>query len=508
MSERANNYRLEMQGICKRFAATVALDNVDFGVGPGEVHALVGENGAGKSTLMKILSGALQPDAGSMTLDGQPYGPKNPLEGRRRGVGMIYQELSIAPHLTVQENILLGVEPVRQSGILDMKRARSRTRAALSTLGHEDIRANAIAGDLSVSEQQVVEIARSLAIGCNVLVFDEPTSSLGQQDIARLFELIHRLKNKGIAIVYISHFLDEIDKVADRVTVLRDGSKAGTETMVKITTEEIIRRMVGRDVDDLYPRSERTQGEPVLEVRDLAGIRKPSSVSLTLHRSEVLGICGLVGAGRTEFLRTIFGLDPIRSGEITMFRFTGPATPLARWDQGAGILSEDRKREGLALNMSVADNLTLSRLRGFGPGPIVIPRHQYHAVNRWIDRFQIRCEHPSQPMLSLSGGNQQKSALARLLQHDVDIMLLDEPTRGVDVAAKAVIYELIDEMACGGNGWPAKAILLISSYLPELLGICDRIAVMHRGMLLPPKLREEVDEELLMSAATGGESAW
>jgi ribose transport system ATP-binding protein len=497
-----------MRGICKRFAATVALMDVDFEVGPGEVHALVGENGAGKSTLMKILSGALPPDSGSMTLDGKPFAPRNPIEGRRRGVGMIYQELSIAPHLTVQENILLGVEPVRPFGVLDGKTAENRAREALTTLGHADMPVNAIAGDLSVNEQQVVEIARSLAMGCNVLVFDEPTSSLGQQDIARLFELIHRLRTEGIAIVYISHFLDEIDKVADRVTVLRDGSTVGTETIGDITTEEIIHGMVGRDVEDLYPRSKRTQGEPVLEVRDLAGMRKPASVSLTLHRGEVLGICGLVGAGRTEFLRTLFGLDRIRSGEITMFRFTGPATPLVRWDQGTGFLSEDRKREGLALNMSVADNLTLSRLRGFGPGPVVLPRHQHEAVNRWIDRFQIRCEHPSQPMHSLSGGNQQKAALARLLQHDVDIMLLDEPTRGVDVAAKAVIYELIDEMACGGKGWPAKAVLLVSSYLPELLGVCDRIAVMYRGTLLPPIPREEVDEELLMSAATGGESAW
>ena len=497
-----------MRGICKRFAATVALQDIDFDVRQGEVHALAGENGAGKSTLMKILSGAVHPDAGTMILDGQPYAPGNPLHGRRSGVGMIYQELSITPHLSVMENILLGVEPVKRFGCLDRKQLRCRSMAALTTLGHGNLPVDARAGDLSVSEQQVVEIARSLAMGCRVLVFDEPTSSLTREDIARLFELIRRLKAEDIAIVYISHFLDEISQIADRVTVLRDGSTAGTDPVNGISMRKIVRRMVGRDVEDLYPRSQRTPGEPVLEVRNLAGIEKPSSVSLTVHRGEVLGIYGLVGAGRTEFFRVLFGLERVRSGEIRMFRFSGAATPSARWNQGTGLLSEDRKREGLALNMSVADNLTLSHLHGFGPGPVVVPRHQYDAAQQWIGQLQIRCEHPSQPMHGLSGGNQQKAALARLLQHDVDIMLLDEPTRGVDVAAKAVIYELIDQLACGGNGCPAKAIVLASSYLPELLGVCDRIAVMHRGVLLPPKPREEVDEESLMRAATGGASAW
>ncbi len=498
--------RLEMRGVSKRFGATVALDDVSVAVPAGRVLALVGENGAGKSTLMKVLSGAVRPDAGRMWLDGCPYRPTNPLDARRAGVAMIYQELSLAAHLTVEENIMLGMEP-SVLGIIRSRQVRRRAIEAVKGFDNPELRPDARVGKLSVGSQQQVEIARALAIGCRVLVLDEPTSSLTQQDAERLFEIIGRLKRQGKAIVYISHFIEEVKRVADSVTVLRDGRVVGRSEVDSISTDQIITMMVGREVKDLYPRSRRDPGEVVLEIKDLAGVHKPSSASLQLRRGEVLGIAGLIGAGRTELLRSIFGLDPVRAGRIRLGVYTGPASPVRRWVQGAGLLSEDRKAEGLALGLSVADNVTLSRLKGFGPLGLVLPGRQDRATLRWIDQLGIRCQSPRQAVASLSGGNQQRVALARLLQHDVDVLLLDEPTRGIDVAAKAMIYKLIDRLACGcpAEGRPPKAVLMVSSYLPELLGVCDRIAVMCRGRLGPVRSVEDVDEHKLMLEATGQE---
>jgi ribose transport system ATP-binding protein len=496
-----------MDGICKRFGATVALEDVGIEVASGEVLALVGENGAGKSTLMKVLSGAVRADAGRMWLDGASYHPGNPLEARRAGVAMIYQELSLTPHLSVQENIMLGMEPTTL-GVVRWKEVRKRAVEALAEFDNPELTGDARVSRLSVGSQQLVEIARALAIGCRVLVLDEPTSSLTRQDVTRLFEIIGRLKSQGKAVVYISHFIEEVKRVADRVTVLRDGQVVGAGNVDAITTNEIIALMVGRQVEELYPRSARQAGQVVLEVEDLAGMEKPESASLQLRRGEVLGIAGLVGAGRTELLRTIFGLAPVRRGRIRLGLYTGPASPVRRWMQGGGILSEDRKQEGLALSLSVADNMTLSRLRGFGPFGLVLPSLQNKAARHWIERLDIRCRDPRQLVSSLSGGSQQRVALARLLQHDVDVLLLDEPTRGIDVAAKAMIYRLIDALAAGApdEGRPPKAILIVSSYLPELMGVCDRVAVMCRGRLGPTHRIDKVDEHKLMLEATGQEA--
>ncbi|MHC4371495.1 MAG: sugar ABC transporter ATP-binding protein [Planctomycetota bacterium] len=478
--------RLRMQGISKRFGATVALQDVGIEVAEGQVLALVGENGAGKSTLMKVLSGAIKADAGQMWLDGDPYHPSNPLDARQAGVAMIYQELSLTPHMSVQENIMLGMEPATM-GIVRWKEVRQRAIEAIKEFDNPELTPDARVSKLSVGSQQLVEIARALATGCRVLVLDEPTSSLTRQDVERLFEIIDRLKQQGKAIVYISHFIEEVRRVADNVTVLRDGEVVGTSAVNDITNEEIIAMMVGRQVEELYPRSKRPRGEVILEVRDLAGVEKPESASLKVHRGEVVGIAGLIGAGRTELLRSLFGLDPVRSGQIKLGVYTGEASPARRWAQGAGILSEDRKEEGLALDLSIAENVTLSRLKGFGPLGTVLPSRQNAAAYLWIDKLGIRCRDAKQSVLSLSGGNQQRVALARLLQHDVDVLLLDEPTRGIDVAAKALIYKLIDELATGSpaEGREPKAVLMVSSYLPELLGVCDRVAVMCRGRLGP-----------------------
>jgi len=499
--------RLEMQAVSKRFGATVALEDVGIKVAAGEVLALVGENGAGKSTLMKVCSGAVKPDSGQMRLDGAPYRPGNPLEARRAGVAMIYQELSLAPHLSVQENIMLGMEPAKL-GVVRWRQVRQRALEAIREFDNPELTPEARVSRLSVGSQQLVEIARALAIGCNVLVLDEPTSSLTQQDVERLFEIIGRLKQQGKAIVYISHFIEEVKRVADRVTVLRDGRVVGTSAVAAITADRIVAMMVGRQVDELYPRSEHPAGEVILEIENLAGLENPKSASLQLRRGEVLGIAGLVGAGRTELLRSLFGLEPVKKGRIRLGVYTGPASPVKRWMQGAGLLSEDRKEEGLALSLSVADNVTLSKLKGFGPFGMVLPGRQDRATRRWLEQLDIRCRGPRQPVASLSGGNQQKVALARLLQHDVDVFLLDEPTRGIDVAAKALVYRLINALAAGSpaEGREPKAVLIVSSYLPELMGVCDRVAVMCRGTLGPTRRIDEVNEHTLMLEATGQEA--
>lgn len=502
--DRESEPRLQMVDISKRFGATVALNRVNFEVLPGEVHALVGENGAGKSTLMKILSGAYRSDTGVMFLERETYEPHNPLDARLKGVGMIYQELSLAPHLTVEENILLGMEPTRL-GVMQWGEVRKRAVDAINRFQHSEIRPDTPVSELSVSAQQLVEIARSLAVGCQVLVLDEPTSSLSQADIRQLFEIIQDLKEQGLSIIYISHFLEEVKEVAGRLTVLRDGEVVGTREVDAVTPDEIIEMMVGREVDQLYPRSSRTTGAPVLEITHLAGKRRPRDASLVLRKGEVVGISGLIGAGRTELIRTIFGLDPVQSGEVKVGMYRGPASPRQRWNQGVGMLSENRKEEGLAVGLSIMDNVTLSGLGGLGPMGLVMPSKQRQVVARWIDRLDIRCREPGQTVQELSGGNQQKAALARLLHTDVEVLLLDEPTKGIDVASKAKIYQVIDELATGKgdqNGEP-KAILMISSYLPELLGVCDRIAVMHRGELSEAKPVSELDEHAIMMAATG-----
>lgn len=492
-----------MRGIRKTFGPTIALGRVDLEVLPGEVHALVGENGAGKSTLMKILSGAHAPDSGEMEIDGESYRPTNPLNARSRGVGMIYQELSIAPHLTVEENIVLGMEPMR-GPFIDRKAMRARALEALAYFDHPDLRPDALASTLSVSALQLVEIGRSLAMGCKLLVFDEPTSSLAQKDIERLFLLIDRLKAQGISIIYISHFLEEVQRLASRLTVLRDGSVVGTLDVATSTPETIVSLMVGRDVEDLYPRTRRTQGESLLKIKNLSGRSKPVSVSLDLHRGEVIGIAGLIGSGRTEFLRALFGLDPILSGEIQIGHNTGSATPRKRWQQGLGLLSENRKEEGLALGLSIADNITLTCLESFGKAGTLTPKKQNLAAARWIERLGIKCQSPQQAIGGLSGGNQQKAAFARLLEHDVDILLLDEPTRGIDIAAKARIYEAINEAVTDAKR--PRGVIIISSYLPELFGVCDRIAVMSQGKLSEAMPVGEITPHDVMLIATGKSS--
>jgi ribose transport system ATP-binding protein len=491
-----------MHGVEKRFGPTAALRGVDLEVRRGEVHALIGENGAGKSTLMKVLSGAHAPDAGRMVLAGEPYRPSGPEAARRAGVSMIYQELNLAPHLTVEENVFLGMESSRL-GLTRRARQEARVAEALALLGHSDIAPRARVGSLSVGAQQLVEVARAIVARARLIVLDEPTSSLTSRDAERLFQVIAKLRGAGVSIIYISHFLEEVERIADRFTVLREGATAGTGEVRSTPIARIIEMMVGRSLRELFPKVPHARGEPLLSLEGLAGRRAPRGVDLVLHRGEILGVAGLIGAGRTEMLRAIYGLDPIARGAVTVAGIRGgPHSPAARVRQGVGLLSEDRKEEGLALGLSIADNVTFSALGKASVLGWVIPARQRRLVARWIREMRIACRSPAQPAQDLSGGNQQKVALARLLHQEADIFLLDEPTRGIDVGSKVEVYRLMGELAAAGKG-----VLFVSSYLPELLGVSDRIAVMSRGKLSPARDARDWTEESIMAYATTGEAA-
>jgi len=491
---------LQMTGISKRFGATQALREVSFSARAGEVLALIGENGAGKSTLMKILSGAHLPDAGRMELNGRPYSPRSPHAARLAGVAMIYQELNLAPDLSVEDNILLGQEQ-RRFGFLNRGSGRRLVGEALELLGRPDLPLARPVRTLSIGAQQLVEIARALVFDARLIVFDEPTSSLTQHDAEHLFEVIRKLKSSGRAIIYISHFLEEIRAVCDHFVVLRDGQVVGNGSLADTSEAEIVRLMVGRNVDQLFPQIEHQPGEVVLDIEKLSGDEAPTDVSLQLRRGEILGLAGLVGAGRTELLRALFGLDPVQSGSISVAARKIRPAPKSAIRAGLGFVSEDRKSEGLAQDRSIADNMTLSYLKPYSRGGWLNLRRRRQAAGKWMERLQIKALSLQQPIASLSGGNQQKVALARALHQDADVLLLDEPTRGIDVGTKVEIYRLIGELAAAG-----KAIIFVSSYLPELLAVCDRVGVMSRGRLRQVRPAFQWSEESLMHLATGGET--
>ena len=486
---------LTMHAISKRFGATQALARVDLEVGRGEVLALIGENGAGKSTLMKVLSGAHAADGGTMQLAGEPYAPANPHQARLAGVAMIYQELTLAPDLSVEDNVMLGQER-RRGGWLLRGEQRRRVREALAMLGHGDLPLGTPVRQLSVGFQQVVEIARALVLEAKVIVFDEPTSSLSKHDVERLFAAIGRLKASGVAVIYISHFLEEIRQVADRYAVLRDGRTVGAGRLADVDQQQIVRLMVGRNVEDLFPHVPHQPGETLLSIDRLSGRKLPREATLEVRRGEILGVAGLVGAGRTELLRCLAALDPVRSGQLRIAGYSLPATPRARLKAGLGLVSENRKEEGLAQGLSIADNLTLNRLGGYSRLGFLNLGLRRRAVNEWMSRLAIKARRGEQEVRELSGGNQQKVALARVLHQEADVLLLDEPTRGIDVGTKAEIYRLIGEAAAQG-----KAVIFVSSYLPELLAVCDRVAVMARGRLRETRRASDWTEEQVLAVA-------
>ncbi len=491
---------LRLDGIRKRFGPTVALDGVSFALEAGQVHALIGENGAGKSTLMNILAGALPPDEGEMRLSGEPYRPASPHDASQRGVALIHQELSLCPHLTVAENILLGREPSR-AGVFRRSEAEKLALDVLGSFSHPELRPDRPVGALPIAAQQVVEICRAVASHARIVLMDEPTSSLQRDDVEHLFALIRRLRGEGIGLIYISHFLEEVRAIADVFTVLRDGRSVADGALGGTSNEALVAHMVGRSVDQLFPeRHRRAPGDVVLDVRDLVAPPVVKQASFTLRRGEILGLAGLMGSGRSEMVRGLFGLAPVASGAV---RIAGAeaaidAAPSARIRQRVGYLSEDRKGEGLALPMSVADNLTMTGYRSCAPRGWLRLSTQRAQTRRWIADLGIKAHDPDQPVRTLSGGNQQKVALGRLLHQDADVLLLDEPTRGVDIGSKAQIYEVIAATAAQG-----KAILMVSSYLPELFGLCDELAVMSRGRLSPVRPIADWTPESVLHAAIG-----
>jgi ribose transport system ATP-binding protein len=490
---------LRLSGVVQRFGATVALDGASLEVRPGEVHALLGENGAGKSTLLAVLGGLLVPQAGTMEMGGAPYAPGSAGDARDRGIALIHQELSLFPHLTVAENVLMGQEPGRR-GLWDRAEARRRTRDVLAEFGHPEIDPDAPAGRLPIGARQVVEICRAIAARARVVLMDEPTSSLPRGDVERLFATIGRLSAAGVAVVYISHFLEETRAVASAFTVLRDGRTVGTGTLSSVTNDELIALMVGRTVGELFPRrAGRPSDHVALEVSSLTapGLRE---ASFALRRGEVLGVFGLMGSGRTEMVRALFGLARPTAGSVSIGGRLRPLDPppARRLLDGLGYLSEDRKGEGLALPLSVADNVTLTRLGSCSRRGVIDPALQRRQSAERAGELHVRLRGPGQTVRTLSGGNQQKVAFARLVHQEADVLLLDEPTRGVDVGSKAQIYEAVARAADGGKG-----VLMVSSYLPELLGVCDRLAVMSRGRLGPARPVADWTPQTVLEAAIG-----
>jgi ribose transport system ATP-binding protein len=498
---------LEMRRVSKSFFSIKALRDVDLTVYAGEIHALMGENGAGKSTLMKILSGAYRPDPGSeIRIDGQPVQISGPHGGRAAGIAIIYQELSLAPNLSVAENIYLGRE-VSRGGLLAREAMQAGVGPILARLG-ADFTPQTLVANLSMGQRQLVEIARALHARSRILIMDEPTTALSAGESERLFALIRQLRAEGLAIIYISHRMDEVYALGDRVTVLRDGTLVGSLDKPDIRADAIVRMMVGRDVSSFYKKEHDLKarpGAPVLAAVDIADNRRVKGCSLTVHAGEVVGLAGLVGAGRTELAHLIIGAAPMISGHVEIEgRAVRIRTPGEALDAGIAYLTEDRKALGLFLDMSCLDNINLAVLgRDAKFGGILDRDKARDRAKRAFAALGIRAANVGVPAGGLSGGNQQKVLLSRLLAIGPKILILDEPTRGVDVGAKSEIYSIIDNLAKSG-----AAVLVISSDLPEIIGICDRVVVMRAGQIAGQIRRDAkspLNQEEIMALATGTE---
>lgn len=486
---------LQMRGITRRFPGVVALDGVDFELERGEVHVLLGENGAGKSTLIKILSGAYQPDEGEILLDGEPVRIPSATAARRLGISTIYQEFNLVPELSVAENIFLGRQP-RRFGIVDRREMVRRARELLEKMKVRVAPEAAVSG-LGVAQRQMVEIAKALSLDARILVMDEPTAALSQQEVERLFESIRDLQRAGVSVIFISHHLEEVAVIGDRVTVLRDGRVVG-QVPADAPRSEFVRMMVGRLIEAQYPRRRPEAGEVLLEARNLSRKEVLRDISFQVRAGEVVGIAGLVGAGRTELVRAVFGADPVDSGEVLVRRRrVRPGDPGEARRAGIGFVTEDRKDQGLVLTLSVAENLGLAALRRNTRLGVVNRSAQREQAKKMVEGLNIRTPHLGQEVRYLSGGNQQKVVIGKWLLADSKVLIMDEPTRGIDVGAKVEIYELMNDLTYSGAG-----ILMISSELPEVLGMSDRILVMSEGRITGELRAGEATQERIMELAT------
>ncbi|NDO81587.1 D-xylose ABC transporter ATP-binding protein [Citrobacter sp. NCU1] len=491
---------LQMSHITKRFPGVLALSNVDFSLRRGEVHALLGENGAGKSTLMKILSGVYQPDEGDIVFEDQPVSFSSPLSAQQAGITIIHQEFNLFPELTVEENIFIGREFCKNNRWrLDEKQQRQAATEILQKL-NLNISPDTLVADLTVAQQQMVEIAKAISVNAKILIMDEPTAALTETEIESLFQVTRLLKSQGTGIVYISHRLEELALIADRATVMRDGQYIDTVDYDAVNISDLIAMMVGRDLGNIYPRREaQPHPTPVLEVSGLTRKGVLNNIDFTLYRGEILGFAGLMGAGRTELARAIFGADPIDAGTL---KLNGKVTVIKdipdAIKQGISYLTEDRKKEGLALGLSVERNIMLGNYPEYSDryGNVDSKRCQTTSQEQ-VSALRIKTPHLEQAALNLSGGNQQKIIIARWVCKDTDILIFDEPTRGIDVGAKLEIYELMNRLVAKG-----KSIIMISSELPEVLGMCDRILVMRNGRITGELTSDDATQEKIMQYAT------
>jgi ribose transport system ATP-binding protein len=491
----SNGALVEIRDVSKRFPGVQALDSVSLDIRPGEVHAVAGENGAGKSTLMKLLSQLERPSDGTIEIDGKPVRFRNPRHAQRLGIAMVHQEFALAPHLTVADNLALGREQTR-AALIVRGSEKQRARELLKRVGL-DINPGRRVSSLSVADQQRVEIAKALAVDARVVIMDEPTATLTEPEMEDLFKLIEELKADGIAIFYISHRLEEVVRIADRVTVMRDGKVVETLEKGDFDEPTLVKLMVGREIDSLYPKEDSDIGDVVLRVK---GVSRPGVLqdcSFEVRGGEIVGFAGLIGAGRTELARAVFAADPIAAGEVELdgqsLRLSSPRDAIAA---GVGYLTEDRKGDGLAMQLPVEHNITLARIPG--PGLWIDRAAERRTAERHRDELDIRTPSLSRPVETLSGGTQQKVVVARWLETEARVLFFDEPSRGIDVGAKSEMFKLIGRLAARG-----RAIVLISSYLPELINMCDRIVVIRDGRTVGELSRNEFDEERIMALASG-----
>ena len=492
--------QIEMRGIDKSFGGNAVLKSAGFLLDDGEIHALMGENGAGKSTLMKILTGVYTKDAGTVIVDGQEVCYNNPQEAEKAGIVFIHQELNVLFDLTVEENMFLGKEIKKAFGICDKKAMRARVKEILDLLG-VDIDPGQTMDQLSVGQQQMIEIAKALMVDAKVLIMDEPTAALTQSETEVLFDVVRSLKAKGVSIVYISHRMEEIFELCDRITVLRDGSYIGTEKISDVDMNDVVKMMIGREIGERYPARESEIGDVVFEVKDLNCPGSFENISFQVHAGEVLGVSGLMGAGRTEIMQAIFGNLPHVTGSIYLegkeIKNKNPQQAIAN---GIGFITEDRKVEGLLLEKSIMENISLANLGRISKNGVIQKKEEQDLVKRGIEELKIKCFGPEHECDNLSGGNQQKVVFAKWIYTDPKVLILDEPTRGVDIGAKKEIYNIINELAAKG-----VAIIMVSSELPEVLGMSDRVMVVSEGKVTGIINKEDANQENVMILATGGE---